>query len=646
MYVADARDGEGVGLHGRRGGHGPGGESEVPELRIERGAIGVGDDEGAGAQLAAVEVEIFLGHLHLDVLVLEAEGHQVVVAGVLDHEEAAGAFDAAGRLGVGGEQGHGLFEDGLIGDLVELDVAHVLHGPAGVVVGARIGDGVVLHAEVHVDQRVIGLVAADDVIAGGDIDAADLEGGVGLVDFDALAAQFVDQVGGVGLAALRGGDHPGELGAVLALVDGALVFQPVVFEIELVVLRHLVHGDEQGRFLDVGVVARSPVDGGQRRIGAIPFAAGLRGGEGQVGIDVGAVALDFVEAAEGVVGDGDPEEVVGDPAIVEAVGEDAGNAALGHLHDFGLSEQPPFVDGDGVERGVVGAGAGGDVEVGLRLVQIVQDGGVPFEHALGEVLGDLQILAHAVAIVVVLHVLAPVHQRQALAGALVVVIGIDLAFAAVHFDHGGDEGDGVVADGLDERGLFHDQAVGELDQHFGSAGFGRVYAAVGPVERLADFDELAGLVVGDLARVAELGEDVLVLIEVLDGGLVGDGEDDLVAAFLGLADLPEFGARGGFGEGFVVAVDVLGVGQFAGLAGNAAEEFEGRGDGVGRGHVVHQFGGDARVLQILFDELGVLFVDLLGSWRGGRGFRFLGLAECGAGNKSAGEHGAAQCDAE
>ena len=99
-----------------------------------------------------------------------------------------------------------------------------------------------------------------------------------------------------------------------------------------------------------------------------------------------------------------------------------------------------------------------------------------------------------------------------------------------------------------------------------------------------------------LARVAELGEDVLVLIEVLDGGLVGDGEDDLVAAFLGLADLPEFGARGGFGEGFVVAVDVLGVGQFAGLAGNAAEEFEGRGDGVGRGHVVHQFGGDARVL--------------------------------------------------
>ena len=135
---------------------------------------------------------------------------------------------------------------------------------------------------------------------------------------------------------------------------------------------------------------------------------------------------------------------------------------------------------------------------------------------------------------------------------------------------------------LDERRLFDDQAVGQFDQHFGSAGLGRVDAAVGPVERLAGFDEFVRLLVGDFARVAELGEDVLVLIEVLDGGLVGDGEDDLVAAFFGLADLPEFGARGDSGEFLVVAVDILGVGQFAGLAGDAAEELERRGDGVAR----------------------------------------------------------------
>ena len=151
-----------------------------------------------------------------------------------------------------------------------------------------------------------------------------------------------------------------------------------------------------------------------------------------------------------------------------------------------------------------------------------------------------------------------------------------------------------------------------------------------------------------LARVAELGEDVLVLVEVLDGGLVGDGEDDLVAAFFGLADLPEFGARRGFGERLVVAVDVLGVGQFAGLAGNAAEEFEGRRDGVGRRHVVHEFGGDARVLQVFLDELGVLFVDLLRGWSGWRGrwFAFFGLAEGRAGSESEGEQRAAERKAD
>ena len=79
-------------------GHGPGGEPEVLEQRLELGAVGVGNDEGAGAELVAVEVEIVLGGQHFDVLVLEAERHQVVVGGVLDDQGGAGAFDAAGRL--------------------------------------------------------------------------------------------------------------------------------------------------------------------------------------------------------------------------------------------------------------------------------------------------------------------------------------------------------------------------------------------------------------------------------------------------------------------------------------------------------------------------------------------------------------------
>ena len=100
-------------------------------------------------------------------------------------------------------------------------------------------------------------------------------------------------------------------------------------------------------------------------------------------------------------------------------------------------------------------------------------------------------------------------------------------------------------------------------------------AGFGPVDGLAGFDELAGVGGSEVARVAEPGKDLLVVVEVADGGFVGDGEDDLVTAFLGLADFPEAGARGCSGEGFEVAVDVACVGELAGFAGDASEELEG-----------------------------------------------------------------------
>ena len=103
---------------------------------------------------------------------------------------------------------------------------------------------------------------------------------------------------------------------------------------------------------------------------------------------------------------------------------------------------------------------------------------------------------------------------------------------------------------------------------------------------------------------------------------------DQVAAFFGLADLPELGARRSLGERLVVAVDVLGVGQFAGLAGNAAEELQRRRHRVGRRHVVHELGGDARVLQVFLDQAGVFLVDLLRLARGSR-LAFPGLRKNG-----------------
>src|ERR1039458_8563319 len=71
--VADARDGERVRLDGGSGGHGPGGEAEVLELRVEAGAVGVGNDEGAGAELVARQFEILLGGEHGDILFLRLE---------------------------------------------------------------------------------------------------------------------------------------------------------------------------------------------------------------------------------------------------------------------------------------------------------------------------------------------------------------------------------------------------------------------------------------------------------------------------------------------------------------------------------------------------------------------------------------------
>ena len=53
--------------------------------------------------------------------------------------------------------------------------------------------------------------------------------------------------------------------------------------------------------------------------------------------------------------------------------------------------------------------------------------------------------------------------------------------------------------------------------------------------------------------------------------------------------------------------------------------------------MIHQLGGDARILQVFLDEFGVLLIDFLRGWSGWRGrwFGFFGLAEGGAGSESA-----------
>ena len=253
-----------------------------------------------------------------------------------------------------------------------------------------------------------------------------------------------------------------------------------------------------------------------------------------------------------------------------------------------------------------GPGAGRRVEIGLRLVQIVDDRRVPLERLLRHRLRQLEELAHAVAVVVVLHVLAPVHQRQprvALRALLVEVVGVDLLLAAVDFDDRRDQRDDVVADVLDERRLLDDEAVGQLDQHLGAAGLRRVHAADRVVDRLGRVQQLLRARFGRLARIGQLAEHVAILVELLDRVLAADREQDDVAPFFGGADLPVLRAgRRRLRQRLVIAVDVLRVGQLTRRADGAAEELERRGHGVGRRQVIDQLGGDARILQVLLDR--------------------------------------------
>jgi len=243
--------------------------------------------------------------------------------------------------------------------------------------------------------------------------------------------------------------------------------------------------------------------------------------------------------------------------------------------------------------------------------------GIPLQLRARDRLGQLEELAHAVAVVVVLHVLAPIHQRQpgiAAGARLVEVVGVDLFFAPVDFNHRRDERDHVVADVLDERRLFDDQPVGELDQHFRAAGLGRVHAADEVVDWLGGLQQRLRLGVGGTARIGQRRKLIAVLLERLDRRFIGDRQRDDIAPFFGLADREIARARRHLGELLVVAMNVFRVGELAGLADVAAEELHRRRHRVGGRQVIDELGRDPGILQRLLDLRGVFSVDLLRRW--------------------------------
>ena len=202
--------------------------------------------------------------------------------------------------------------------------------------------------------------------------------------------------------------------------------------------------------------------------------------------------------------------------------------------------------------------------MGDGFVEVVHDDRVEVEEDLHDVLAQLQGQAEVVAVVVVGDVLAPVDEPAGDVGLGVLALGhgdVDLLVAAVDLEDGRDQDDGVLADGLDEGRLVDGDAVGELHEHLDRAGLAGVHAARGPVDRLGLLEERLGLGLGELAGIGQLGVDLLVVVEVPDRLLVGDGDDDPVAAFLGLADVEDLDPGRGRGQGPHVLVDVGRVAQ-------------------------------------------------------------------------------------
>jgi hypothetical protein len=124
-------------------------------------------------------------------------------------------------------------------------------------------------------------------------------------------------------------------------------------------------------------------------------------------------------------------------------------------------------------------------------------------------------------------VLAPVEEAgRVLSGVgLAVVVEVNHAVAAVDFEDGRNHHDEVASNLLYEGRLLDGEAVGQFHEHLRASGLGRVDGAGEPVEGAALVDEAFGLGVRGAARVGEAGGNLLVPVEVLEVGLVADGDE-------------------------------------------------------------------------------------------------------------------------
>jgi len=161
---------------------------------------------------------------------------------------------------------------------------------------------------------------------------------------------------------------------------------------------------------------------------------------------------------------------------------------------------------------------------------------------------------------------------------------------------------------LDEGRVFYGETVSEFHEHFRSAGFGGVDAAVGPVDGLAFGNEPLCFGIAQAAGIGEAGGDFFVAIELCEIGFVGDGSDEHLAAFFRGADTPDFDAGTLAGKEAEIGVDVLRVVENIRCTDNMMEKRIGSGNARAERKMIDKFGAEERFGGELFNFLGVLGV--------------------------------------
>ena len=101
--------------------------------------------------------------------------------------------------------------------------------------------------------------------------------------------------------------------------------------------------------------------------------------------------------------------------------------------------------------------------------------------------------------------------------------------APVDFERRRYHHDDVFANLLYEGRLFDGQPVGHLHEHFGRAGFGRVYRSRRPVECLPFSDQLLGFFVIDLPRIGQAAGYLFVTVEPGEVRFIADEDKNLLA---------------------------------------------------------------------------------------------------------------------